>query len=618
MATVIEPGVGAGMQSIKDGEVRDASAHASVSEALDYSFRRPDLVKGVGYVTGQKPIDDYGEIIERLSSAQDSLAKATWEGYHKPAEVQKAISPQFGQIFRAAFMSGPNGGLNPWMGEVTNAIQAMASEMGKNFSLTSPLSSGFVPFNLLAPSRLIYPFFSPMRNKLQRTPGQGESIRAKLIVGIQGSQTGGAAGNPKTMFMSEFPGGGSFASWPNQLPPSGSQAAADMTIPYSFQGISEAVSWPAQFESQGFEDLAGLANLILLQEAMLAEEYQILGSTATAIGAPGTPTLVARTAGSNETALSGVTTNVYVKATFTNFTGETVASSAASVAWSSGQVVDVTIITPPLAGLSANIYVSTGASAPAANTYHPMAVGVGGVRFTLQGALATTGANPPTADTGTASANGYEGMFSVSSGWAAANSVYPSGFLGSYVNKSVGSTLSISVLDTALTAMWDGGTTDVGFGGATYTSSGGFRANPTEVVAEGSDVANLSASILSSGGSNNYLLQITQGEVGRVTGGVAVEQVVNPVTRDMVKILVHPWLPQGNALINSYTMSNPWTNVSNVWEVNNVQDYLSISWPVIDMTFRYSLALLGTVICYAPQYNGVLGGLQRSASTPYS
>lgn len=569
-------------------------------------------------MSGQKPINDYGEIIERLGSAQDSLAKASWDGFHNAPEVRKSISPQFSNLFRAAFMNGPNGGVAPWMGEITNAVQSMAAELGKNFSLTSPLSSGFVPFNLLAPSRLIYPFFSPMRNKLQRTPGQGASVRAKLIVGIQGSQTGGSVGNAKTMFMSEFPGGGSFSNWPNQLPAAGSQSAADMTIPYSFQGISESVSWPSQFEGQGFEDLAGLANLILLQEAMLAEEYQILASTATNIGAPGTPTLVARTAGTNETTLSGVTTNVYVKQTFTNFTGETVASSAASVAWSSGQVVDVTTITPPLAGLQSNIYVGTGTATPAASGFHLMAAGVGGTRYTLQGAIATATANPPTADTGTGQANSYEGMLSVSSGWAQANSVYPSNFMGSYVNKNVGSTLSISVLNTALTAMWDGGTTNTGFGAATNTSSGGFRANPAELVAEGSDVANLSNSIMTSGGNNLYELIINQGEVGRVTGGVAVEQIVNPVTRDMVKILVHPWLPQGNALINSYTMSNPWTNISNVWEVNNVQDYLSISWPVIDMTFRYSLALLGTVICYAPQYNGVLGGLQRSASTPYS
>ena len=40
-------------------------------------------------------------------------------------------------------------------------------------------------------------------------------------------------------------------------------------MPYRFFGISEQLSWLAQFAGQGFEDIAGLANLIMLQEMML-------------------------------------------------------------------------------------------------------------------------------------------------------------------------------------------------------------------------------------------------------------------------------------------------------------------------------------------------------------
>ncbi|WAL67139.1 hypothetical protein ORV05_04945 [Amycolatopsis cynarae] len=625
MATVIAPGIDAGTTDIKQAAERDAAGYTSVKKALDSAFRKPDLVKGAGYVTGQKPLEDYTEIIDRLGSAQDSMARATYEGFHNGPEVKKSIAPEFQNMLQAAFTGGPNGAA-PWMSQVTEAIQSLGADLGKNFTLTSPLSTGFVPFNLLAPSRLIYPFYSPMRNKLQRTQGQGTALRTKLVVGIQGSKTGGATGNPKNMFISEL-SGASIASpggtWPNQLPPSGAQNAADLTLNYSFQGISEALTWPAQFASQGFEDLSGLANLILLQEAMLAEEYQILGSTATAIGAPSAaPTLTARTAGSGETALSGVTTNVYVRITATNFTGETVSSAVANTAVSAGQVVDVHIKGQPLAALAFNIYVGTGTTDPGVSGSHLMASGVGGVSYTLMGALPTATATPPTADTGTASANGYEGMFSVTSGWAAQNSVYPSGFLGGYVNKSVGDTLNLNVLQNALVGLWDGGTTNTGYAGSSWTSAGGFRVNPAELIAEGSDVGNLSDSIVLNGSGNNYLLTVDQNQVSGVTGGVAVSQVVNPVTRDIVKVLVHPWLPQGNALLNSYSLSQPWSNVANVWEVNNVQDYLSISWPVIDMSFRYSIALYGTLVCFAPQYNAVLGGLQRNdgngTSTPWS
>lgn len=628
MVTVIETqdvtrpdlaaGVGAGREQLMNDSMRTAEKHKRVSQAISANFRNPDLVKGVGYVRGQQPIEDYAEIIERLGEAKDSLAYETWRGYNDSAEVAKSISPQFKQMWAAAFKSGP-GGMAPWMAQVNDAIASIGAELGKNFSLTSPLGTGFVPFNLLAPSMLIYPFFSPMRNKFPRTPGQGSSFRRKLVVGIQGSQTGGAAGAAKSMFLSEFPGGGSFANWPNQLPPAGSQAAADLNIPYSFQGITESVTWPAQFESQGYEDLSGLANLILMQEAMLAEEYQLLASTSHAIGAPSAaPSLTARSAGTGETALSGVTTNIYVRITATNYYGETVSSTAASVGVSGGQVVDVTINGQPLAALQYNIYVGTGTADPGVAGSHLMASGVGGVRYTLMGALPTGTATPPTADTGTGSANGYEGMLSVTSGWAAANSVYPAGFLGSYVNKNVGSTLSLNVLNAAFEGMWSGGTTNQGFGGVNWTSSGGFRVGPAELIAEATDVTNLSQDIVTNRANQNYLFSISQDQVNDITGGAAVSHVVNPTNRSIVRILVHPWLTQGTAYLNSYTLSTANASSSNVWEVNNVQDYLSISWPVIDMTFRYSLALLGTLVCSAPQYNAVLGGLQKSATTPYN
>ena len=40
-------------------------------------------------------------------------------------------------------------------------------------------------------------------------------------------------------------------------------------IPYRFFGLSESLSWLAQFMGQGFEDISALANLVLLQEFMM-------------------------------------------------------------------------------------------------------------------------------------------------------------------------------------------------------------------------------------------------------------------------------------------------------------------------------------------------------------
>ena len=63
--------------------------------------------------------------------------------------------------------------------------------------------------------------------------------------------------------------GGSFGTWPLSLPQSGSQTEVTLNIPYKFFGITEQLSWLAQFAGQGYEDISALANLIMLQEMML-------------------------------------------------------------------------------------------------------------------------------------------------------------------------------------------------------------------------------------------------------------------------------------------------------------------------------------------------------------
>ena len=50
---------------------------------------------------------------------------------------------------------------------------------------------GLVPFDLLAPSPLIYPVYTLFRNKFPRPAGQGASRQVYGLLGISGSQTGG-------------------------------------------------------------------------------------------------------------------------------------------------------------------------------------------------------------------------------------------------------------------------------------------------------------------------------------------------------------------------------------------------------------------------------------------
>ena len=213
---------------------------------------------------------------------------------------------------------------------------------------------------------MVYPVYTVFRNKFPRPAGQGASLIERLFTGISGSQTGGQS--VKDISLSELVSGSSFGSWPLNLPGAGSQTETTINVPYRFMGITEQLSWLAQFSGQGYEDISALASLIMLQEMMLGEEYQMIAGSSSNLAAPGTPTVTLRTAGSNETTV-GTNGTYSVKVTATNFFGETTVSSAAATGGTtSGQVVDVTIV-PVVGAMNYNIYVTT------SSTYYLAATG---------------------------------------------------------------------------------------------------------------------------------------------------------------------------------------------------------------------------------------------------
>jgi hypothetical protein len=339
----------------------------------------------------------------------------------------------------------------------------------------------------------------------------------------------------------------------------------------------------------------------MLQEMMLGEEYQMIAGSATNLATPAAPTCTVRTAQSNETALNTSFDHILVAAT--NYFGTTAVSSSTSVSISAGQVVDVTIA-PVTGAMQYNIWGLISA------TYYLLAT-CGGVKYTLQGyATLPASATQPTTDSGTGKPTRMEGVVPVISGLSQAGGVYPSGWQGGYYNNNVGQHLNYNICYTTLKALWDS------FTGS--TTNGPFKADPAEIVSSGSDLTNLSQDVISQGSAANYELFIQQSQVGDVTVGAAVSQFQNPLTRSLLKLVVHPWYQQGNATFLSYQLPQAWTNVANAWEMVCVQDYVSIAWPSIDATWRFSLFLFGALCAHSPQYSAQLGGLQNSDVTPYS
>ena len=617
------------------GSVQAANAALARRSSFEGAFttKAKELVKGAGHVKDPRysgaPLDDVsdaGQIITKSHQAILDVRTATVQGAW---DTDNVLSGMSGDFWGATRQNKQYAGLY--------SMAQRDAQMRKAFSAgnlgNAGVPYGLVPFDLLAPSRLIYPVYTLFRNKFPRPAGQGASRQVYGLLGISGSQTGGQG--IVDISMPELIGTNNAfqtqGNWPLNIPKTGSQTEYKLNVPYRFFGLSESLTWLAQFEGQGFEDISALANLVLLQEMMLGEEYQMIAGSSQNLATPLAATATARTAGSNETALVTTGSNASVKITALNYFGETVASAVVTTATAAGQVLDVTI--SPVAGAqqynvyfgansTSNLYLQIGTSVQSGTTYtgSQSANAVGGLRVTVQGAGAVAAnGTPPTADTGTGGSNRMEGLIPTLSGLSSTGSGPYSnvGFEGSnvwkggYINQSVGTHLSTNAIFTALDALWENN-------GMNNVTPGVYKADPSEIVADGGDLMRLANDMLLQGNALNYLLNISQDQVSGMRAGAAVAEFVNPVTRSTVKLTVHPWLSQGTALLMSYQLPQTWSHVDNAWEMTVVQDYVSVAWPVIDATFRYSIFLLGSLVAHAPFYSGILQGLQVSDVTPYS
>lgn len=462
------------------------------------------------------------------------------------------------------------------------AQRAASADIIKDITLANPLSTSFAAFDLEAPAKLLTPRPTPLRNKLPRKKGVGTSHRLKRITGYTGTGTGGQ-GNI-------WPGitettTNTFGSIAYERGPKISYTADDVIVPYFSYSLSDSVSFDANFSGLGYQDLRQLSSTSTLYATMLMEERMLLMSRGTASGLSGalaapTVTLTARAAGAGETALGLGSVTLYVYATSdAGAFGESVSSTVQSVAVTNTQVIDVTV--NGVAGaLGYKVY--AGASTGQANSHYAGRTAT--KTFTLTGSnYNTTGANAPTVDS-SAYATGYDGII-------------PQIIAGGTVN-NINSTFSTSNPGAEFQTVF----------GTLYDS---VKADPDEILLNGSDRKQLSDAI-KNGSTANYRLNLTQTDAGDYVGGATIGALYNEITGKMVDITVHPWLPQGVAPVMSYTLPIPDTEVSDVWSVVNVQDYMGIQWPVTQFAYEFSTYFRGTLVGAAPAWNGIVTGIKAA------
>lgn len=177
------PTMGAGSPVGQVNEQMAYAARRSDYEGL-FQTKAKDLVKGVGHITNHGvPLRDdthSGEILTKATQAALDVRTATLQGTRNADDVLNGMSAQFTQHRSFA----------PTYYQLKNSAQLNKSFTAGNLGLNG-VPYGLVPFDLLAPSRLIYPVYTLFRNKFPRPAGQGASRQVYGLLGISGSQTGG-------------------------------------------------------------------------------------------------------------------------------------------------------------------------------------------------------------------------------------------------------------------------------------------------------------------------------------------------------------------------------------------------------------------------------------------
>ena len=486
------------------------------------------------------------------------------------------------------------------VGALNNALasQRMAmQEIQKDITLTSPLSTSFAAFDLEAPSKLLTPRPTPLRNKLPRKKGVGTSHRVKRITGYTGTGTGGIGNTWPGITESTTT---AFGSISYERGPKISYSADDLILPYNSYSLSDSVSFDANFSGMGYQDLRQLSSTSTLYATMLMEERMLLMARGTASGYSGalsapTFTDASPVASATQTALAANTYYINVTAdagiSGSGF-GESILGTEISEVVASGDVLEVKVTTAVAGALGYNIYVGT-ATGAANLKYQGTLKGTG--TFTIQGATATnlTGNNAAFTTTGAAAsrasadtsayATGYDGILPTVLG---SNSGY---------NNSINSTFSTSnpgvEYQTVFSRLYDA-----------------VKADPDEIFLNGADRKQLSDAI-KNGSTANYRLNLTQTETGDYVGGAVIGGLHNEITGKLVPMTVHPWLPQGVSPVLSYTLPIPDTEVSDVWSNFMVQDYMGIQWPVNQFAYEFSTYFRGTFFCTAPAWNGAVSGI---------
>lgn len=489
--------------------------------------------------------------------------------------------------------------------KVVDEYKKLLSDGDLYKAATFTTSTGLTAINLEAPSKNLYPFFSPLVNA---TPRKMKNV--------------GAGVGPQWKQINSL-GNGSIANMPLYVPEG--QRGVRMSVNATSQsgsyvtiGLEADDTFEATGAAAGFEDLRATTGTRLLQALKMGEEKIVLGgNSSVALGTPTAPTVnVVSTGGS----VAAGTYNVAVVAL--SYEGYQMASVSAAGCY---QVITTTGMdnqTIVINGGSSNksTTTSTGAISGNANIIQastPVVVGamayawyVGVPGSEIIQAITTinsvaiktlvTGTqnlSAITADCSTNSTKAYNGyLYSSFASGAAYYYAMPTGTLGTGTGLTAGGNMNSVEIDTMFQQMW--------------TQS---KISPKTLWVSASGQKQINACVLANGGIPSYRIDLSvNGMNGReVLAGASVSTYLNPYSANgnqEVAVKIHPFLPSGTILatVDDLPIQFQNSNTPNVAEIECRADYYEMDWALNTRAYQKGVYVEEVLKVYFPAGFGII------------
>lgn len=532
------------------------------------------------------------ERVQRFESYKEELtksARATETGmvWMDPGDRQlsRGIRPSRAQAVIQDLIKSVGPDVVASLGQDLEALRgSFQTDITKDWTPTNPVSNGLVPYDLEAPAKVLVPKYTPLRNTLPRQKGQGNARQYKRILSFTNSGQASASVLPffdSATQTATFGGPGNLTL---NRPPKISYTGDNQTRSYVELGFSDQVNFKAQFQGLGFDNLRGLSHTAVLWSHLMGEERAILygrgATTGGYLGSVSAPSGVTTATATTGGTIAAATYSIYVVAL--TGTGQSAPSTVATqVTTGSTSTITVTVGTEPAGAIYYALYIGTTAGITNATLQRTFI----GNTVTIT-AYTTTGIAGVAADSSFSSL-AYDGFYTVQSDSA------QTGYL-LRVNGALSTTNPGSEFDTALVSMW--------------TANG---ADPDEIWMTGAGrtaYGQLARVGGASGAASGYRTNAVTGD-GSLTMGAAVTGHVNPGTGKVVDVKAHRFALPGTALIRSLTLPLQDAEIPSPVSMINVQDYMALEWPVIQMSYDTSTYQMGTMVHYAPAWSGLLLGI---------